>query len=166
MTRHVASTAIGLAAALASASMAGAQPVFEPDRPPARGPVMGPGRMAVLGLTEPQQQQVRALFEANRPQMEALFGKMQESRQALEEAAGIESPDPTHVGELYLEHRRLREEGRAQREQMDESLRALLTPEQRRRLDLLETARAVGMGRRGPEDIAPPEGMRGMPEPR
>ena len=54
MKRHVASTAIGIAAALASASMAGAQPVFEPDRPPARGRMLGPGRMAVLGLTEPR----------------------------------------------------------------------------------------------------------------
>jgi Spy/CpxP family protein refolding chaperone len=167
MKRQVASTAFGIAAALASASMAGAQPAFEPERPPARSPVLGPGRMAVLGLTYLQRQQVRVLFEASRPQMEALFVEVQESRQALEEAAGAESPDPARVGELYLDLRRLREQGRAQREQMDEALRELLTPEQRRKLDLLETARAVGMDHRGPEGMGPPpEGDGRMPEPR
>jgi Spy/CpxP family protein refolding chaperone len=166
MKRHVARTAIGLAAALAGAGLARAQPVFEPDHPSGRGPMLGPGRMAVLGLTEQQQQQARQLFEASRPKMEALFLKMHENRQALEEAAGAESPDLTRVGELYLDGRRLREEGRAQRERMDEALRALLTPEQIRKLDLLETARAVGMGRCGREDVGPPDGIRGMPEPR
>jgi Spy/CpxP family protein refolding chaperone len=166
MMRHVMGTAFGIAATLAAASMAGAQPPFEPDRPPGLGPMFGPGPVAALGLTDEQRQQARQLFEVSRPSMQALFVRMRQNRRALEETAAAESPDATRIGELFLEGRRLREEGRAQREQVDAALKALLTPEQRSKFELLMTSRAIGMGRRGPEDMGPPEATGGGPVPR
>lgn len=148
---------------LAVAGMAGAEP--PPGKPfEGAGPVWGGERMArVLQLSDEQQQKARQAFEARQPQMQAFFGTMRESWQRLQAAAQSENPDPAQVGELFLEHERLRTQGRAQREEMMAAFRALLTPEQQGKLDLLETARAVGES--GPEG-GPPGGLLGLPMPR
>lgn len=154
----------GMAAGLWSiGSAAGAQPLPGEELKGA-GPGRGRERMVrALQLSDEQQQQARQLFEARRPQMQAFFEKMREGRQRLQGAAESESPDPAQVGELLLEQYRLRQEGRTHREEMQAAFRALLTPEQQRKLDLLKAARPAGEGRGDPGDVGPPEGLIWLP---
>jgi Spy/CpxP family protein refolding chaperone len=143
--RHTLITLVGLGAvALGGAASATAQP-FGPGEG-RRGPegMHGPGRF--LELTEEQQAAARELFEQQRPQREALRAELRENRQALRQALEGGSPDPCVVGELVIEGHALEERGRAQREESKEALGALLNAEQKRKLEVLEAARAL----RGP----------------
>jgi Spy/CpxP family protein refolding chaperone len=134
-------------ALLIGPSDAAAQP-FGPGEggPGSRGP-RGPGRF--LELTEDQQEAARQIFEQRRPEMQALREQVRENRALLRDELESGSPDPTSVGELVIEGHALRQRGRTMREESKEAFESLLTPEQKRKLEMLEAARAVG-GSRGP----------------
>jgi Spy/CpxP family protein refolding chaperone len=143
-------TLFGLGAVtLLGASAALAQPFGpgEGDRGP-RG-FRGPARF--LELTEQQQAAARDIFEQRRPETEALREQMRENRTLLRESLESGNPDPTSVGELVIEGHALRQKGRALREESKKAFEALLNTEQKRKLEMLEAARAAGgpKGRRG-----------------
>ena len=151
------------AALLIGAAGAFAQP-FEPG---GSGPGFGGPRGAggFLELTEEQQDALRHNREQRRPEMEALHEQMRENRKLLRDALESGNPDAASVGELVIEGHALQEKGRALREESKEAFENLLTPDQKRKLELLEAARAAG-GSRGPWERMGPEGgapgFRGM----
>src|SRR5262245_60961559 len=87
-----------------------------------------------LGLSDAQVQQLRDLrkqqFEAARPS----FEQAREKRQQLAEAMRAENPDPTKVGQLMVELKRLRQSGGGLRDDLQAKARAILTPEQQTKL--------------------------------
>lgn len=73
--------------------------------------------------------------------------------------------DPASVGELVIDGHALKEKGRPLREESKEAFEGLLTPEQKRKLEMLEAARAADAfrgprGKMGPRGGA--SGFRGM----
>lgn len=170
MKTSTVTTAGGLTLALLAATVLSAQPVG-PEGPGPRPPHVGPGAppeaMArLLGLSEQQTGELRAILEEQRPVREAHQKKMRENRKRLEEA--LEGgADATTVGEIAIEGHRLREQGRSLHEAADEAIRALLTKEQLAKFDAMRALRAEG-GPRGPFGPGGP-GMRppraGCPQP-
>jgi Spy/CpxP family protein refolding chaperone len=150
-------TAVGIVGAvlMIGAPAAMAQPFGPGEGGPGSRGVRGPGRF--LELTEDQQEAARQIFEQQRPEMRSLHERMRENRKLLRDALESGS-DPTSVGELVIEGHALREKGRAMREESKEAFESLLNPEQKRKLEMLEAARAVG-GARGPRGAA--SGFRG-----
>ncbi len=143
--RIIALVGLGVVALL-GASGAAAQP-FGPGEGE-RGPrgFRGPGRF--LELTEDQQEAVRQIFEQRRPELEALHEQMREKRQLLRDSLESGNPDPTLVGDLVIDGHALKKQGRALREESKKAFEALLNPDQKGKLEILEAARALG-GQRG-----------------
>jgi len=141
------SMAVGIGALTVAAAVAAAQLGPGPGR---RGP--GPGPMAAemryLQLSDEQQTEFERVLEAQRPQREALHERMRANRDELREALDSPTPDAQIVGEIVIEGEKLRKEGRALREDASQALDGVLTPEQKRRREVLEAARALGPGRR------------------
>jgi Spy/CpxP family protein refolding chaperone len=114
-----------------------------------RGPG-GPGGPArFLELTEEQQAVAREAFEQQRPAMREIREKLRENREARREALETETPDPFAVGELVIEGHALQVQARALRDESKRALEAVLTPEQKQKLEALEAVRGFG-GPRGP----------------
>jgi Spy/CpxP family protein refolding chaperone len=156
----------GLAGALLLvASMAWAQsPAPGEERFGGEGRRRGPGGPAgaarFLDLTEEQKAAAREIFERQRPEMEVLHEALRENREAQREALEVDHPDPLTVGELAIERHALRQEAQARREEAKKAFEAVLTPEQRQKLEALEAVRG-SMGPRGPRG---PWGRRGGPK--
>jgi Spy/CpxP family protein refolding chaperone len=146
-------------ALLVGAPGALAQPPGPGDEGPGPGAFRGPARF--LELTEEQQEAARRIFEQQRPEMQALHEQMRENQELLREALESGNPDPTSVGELVIEGHALKEKGRALHQESKEAFERLLTPEQKRKLEMLEAARAVG-GPPGPRGMRGPEGAIGF----
>jgi Spy/CpxP family protein refolding chaperone len=152
---------LGTALTLALGGSASAQP-SPPERPEGMGPRMGraEGMARALGLSEAQKEQVRQLMEGRRAEHEALREKIEKSQQQLQEALEGANPDPVTVGELAIEGHRLREQGRALRDAQDKAVRAILTPEQQTRFDVMKALREEGGPMGGPGrrhgDVPPP----------
>jgi Spy/CpxP family protein refolding chaperone len=125
----------------------------QPPPPGERGPWMGRSEPMArfLGLTEPQQDEVRKLMEGRRADHQALREKVEKNREAMQQALESANPDPGVVGELAIEAHRLRQEERVLREAQDKAIRELLTAEQRVKFDAMKAPREEGMGgpRRG-----------------
>ncbi len=90
-----------------------------------------------LDLSSDQQEKLREIFEARRGPREALHQKMARNRDALHALLESGSAEASAVGELVLEGRTLREEGRALWEAEAKAIRAILTPEQLKKFDKL-----------------------------
>lgn len=143
------------ATVLLSAAVAGAQPApgqggwgGRPGGPGGPGGMMGRAAR-VLQLTDEQKAAFRKTMEQQRPQMQALHQQMSENRTKLKELLDGGNPDPAAVGKLVIQEHQLREQGKAQREQAQQALRALLTPEQQAKFDVLEQMKP------GPGDMGP-----------
>jgi Spy/CpxP family protein refolding chaperone len=139
-------------AVLMSGALAAAQPAAGPGRqgkPGMRQGMMGPMARA-LELTDEQKAAFRKAMELQRPEMQALHNEMRENRVKLQELLTSGNPDPAEVGRLVIQEHKLREQGKARREQSKQALRALLTPEQQAKFDLLQSMRRErGEGRPG-----------------
>ncbi|HVO09435.1 MAG TPA: periplasmic heavy metal sensor [Vicinamibacteria bacterium] len=149
---------LGAAAVLLAAVAAGAQPA-----PPPTGGPGGPGRGMLqrmeraLNLTGDQQAAVQKLLDQQKPQMDALHQQMQDNRQKLEAALSADSPDPATVGTLTIEQRKLMQQGKTLHDQLAQSLRALLTPDQQTKFDALQSLGGPGgWGGRGHWGDGPP----------
>ncbi len=135
---------LGAAAVLLAAVAVGAQPA-----PPAGGPG-GPGRGMLqrmeraLNLTSDQQAAFQKALDQQKPQMDALHQQMQDNRQKLEAALSADNPDPAAVGTLAIEQHKLMQQGKALHDQLAQSLRALLTPDQQTKFDALQAMRGPG----------------------
>jgi Spy/CpxP family protein refolding chaperone len=105
-----------------------------PRRP--HGPQQAMTRM--LGLDEAQQEKLRDILDEERPQREALHEKMSANREALHKLLEGGTADANAVGELVLEGRRLRDEGRALFEAEQKKVRAILNPDQQKKFDAFQ----------------------------
>jgi Spy/CpxP family protein refolding chaperone len=152
---------VSTAAVALGVGMAAAQPA------PASGPGGALGKEArFLRLTEDQVAQVEQALDQQRPRMQALHEKMRQNHEQLRAALDAAAPDAQAVGELVIEGSRLEKQARALRDEAEQTLDAVLTPEQKRRHEMLEAARAA-MGRSGGPRGGPGMGPAGPgPEPR
>jgi Spy/CpxP family protein refolding chaperone len=133
--------------AIAGAAVA-AQPAAKQWRGRGHGPM--DGMASYLGLTEDQKAQLADQREKGRPQMQALFAKMRDNRDKMQQALAAAAPDPAVVGALAIEGHNLQLQMKDLRDAGDKALRALLTPEQQTKLDALQALRKSGAGRMGP----------------
>ncbi len=98
----------------------------------------GPGLRAALetlGLTDAQKEQLKQHFETERAKREATRAERVAAREALRTAASARNPDPSAVGRAFLRLRADREAARSERKASRERLEAILTPEQKAKLD-------------------------------
>ena len=153
-------TATALALGLATAAVA---------QPPEgrgfgrRGPG-GPGdqgRIArYLDLSDDQRQQLEGFAQEMRTSIEPL---MQQQRELRGQRRGaLEAQDPCALGEAELASHALRTETKRARDAFKGNLQSILTDDQKRKLEMMEAARAArgrGRGHRGPGphgDDSPP----------
>jgi Spy/CpxP family protein refolding chaperone len=114
---------------------------------------------AALGLTDQQVEQLgqlrREMAEALRP----LRDEMQQKAQALREAVGAANADSALVGKLTLEARNLRQQVQQLQATYRERSMALLTAEQKEKLQNIQQSAGLGpalAGARGLGLIGPP----------
>jgi Spy/CpxP family protein refolding chaperone len=112
--------------------------------------------LATLDLSDAQKEKVRQLLESERPKYEGLRQEGRAARQALRAAAESPNADPAAVGAAFLKVRAHAKTMKVEREASKVKIEALLTPEQRGRLEgWLEAHRQMrrgpgaGMGRQG-----------------
>lgn len=116
-----------------------------------------------LDLSEDQRQQLEGFAQEMRASVEPL---MQQQRDLREQRRGaLEAQDPCALGEAELASHALRTQTKGARDAFKANLESILTEEQSRKLEMMEAARAVGEGRRGPrgrghgpqgDDLKPP----------
>ena len=133
---------VPMAAALAFALVAAPLLAVDPPAGPPpgaqgpQGPLAGYLRcLGVVGLTDVQKADVRALLEASKPEMQALHEALKADREALHAALTAATPDPCVVGTAFLKvEADLKSIGEAARE-LRTAIEALLTPEQKAKLE-------------------------------
>ena len=91
--------------------------------------------LRVVGLTDVQKADVKALLEAEKPKMDALHAALKTDREALRAAVTAATPDPCAVGAAFLkveaDLKAIGEEAKALRT----AIEALLTAEQKAKLE-------------------------------
>ncbi len=109
----------------------------------------GHGQVArYLDLNEDQRQQLEGFEQEMRASVEPL---MQQQRELREQRQGaLEAQDPCALGEAELAGHALRTQTKAARGAFKANLESILTDEQKRKLELMEAARAAGGRGRGP----------------
>lgn len=103
----------------------------------------GPGRfargiraaMATLDLSDAQKDKVRAIFASHRDEGAAIREQARAHREALRAAASAPSPDPAAVGAAFLKVRADRDGAIAKMKAVKAEIDAVLSPEQRARLE-------------------------------
>ena len=105
-----------------------------------RGP--SPERLAAaLELDDEQTAEVEALFKAHRDSMDPLRQQIRELRQELELMVEGTHPDPTTVGNLFLEIHALHADSESSRQELEADIETLLTAEQLQKWELLKSMR-------------------------
>ena len=160
-TRRLATGAIALSLLLAG-SAADAGQGFRGGREGA------PGRgiraaLASLDLTDDQKAKVKGLLEGERPKFEALRQEGRAAREALRTATKAATPDPAAVGAAFLRVDAHRSAMRAERNVSRQKLEALLTTEQRAKLEGWTSAQR--QMRRAGAGAGPRAGRTGAPRP-
>lgn len=107
--------------------------------------------MAMLDLSDAQKTKVKAIFESRRAEGMAFRAQAQADRAALKAAAMAEHPDPATVGAAFLKLRGNREAAATRMQVVRAQVEAVLTPEQKAKLDGWTAAHRQmrGMFRRG-----------------
>lgn len=132
---------VSVAAALALALVAAPLLAVDPPAPPPgaqgpQGPLAGYLRcLRIVGLTEVQKADVRALLEASKPEMETLHAALKTDREALRAAVTGANPDPCVIGSAFL---KVEVDVKAIGEALKEvrtAIEKLLTPEQKAKLE-------------------------------
>jgi Spy/CpxP family protein refolding chaperone len=95
------------------------------------GPEMMEHMARVLGLSEDQKTQIKALMDSNGPAEEARHQKMEEIQKQLEAATANGQFDEAKVRDLANQQAQLQAEGIVEHERMKSKVFALLTAEQR-----------------------------------
>ncbi len=91
--------------------------------------------MATLDLTDDQKDSVKAILVSHKDEAVAFHAQAKADREALKAAASVANPDPAVVGAAFL---RLRADGQTAAAKMKAAraeIDAVLTPEQRAKLD-------------------------------
>jgi periplasmic protein CpxP/Spy len=94
-----------------------------------------------LDLTDSQKAEVKRIMDARKATFDSLHERARADWEALDAAADAQSPNPATVGAAYLKVRANREAMRAERQALMEQIRAILTPEQRDKLDAMKQER-------------------------
>ena len=120
----------------------------------AQGPQRGRDRnidriQRALNLTPDQVNSLQALIQSQRPAMESIAKDVRDKAQALRELQRQPNPNPTDAGNAMLALRAARERIRAERQRFEESLRNLLTTDQREKLDRMKQRGRTLLGRLG-----------------
>lgn len=140
-------TLLILALTLAVAAPLAAQaPPGPGGPPPAGGPGGGPPDQVlvdVLGFTEAQLAQVRALAEARRASADALRTQQMEAEKALADALKADSPDAATVGTALLRVEAFRRQAASLDEAFRSGVAGLMTAEQKAKLESLRAAAAA-----------------------
>ncbi|HEX6737840.1 MAG TPA: periplasmic heavy metal sensor [Vicinamibacteria bacterium] len=113
------------------------------DRPEGPGPGReggpgfrrGPDPMERLGLSKEQRAKIDALREKERAASRPLFEAARAAHEAFREALDAADPDPQTVGGAALAMHAAEKKARAAREASFEAIKAVLTPEQREKLE-------------------------------
>ena len=154
---------LGTAALLAAGTLAAGTALAQMGP----GPEAGPGHermaraihqaMSILDLTDAQKTKVKAIFAAQRTENQAFRAQVEADRAALKAAAAAANPDPAVVGAAFLKVRADGQAVGAKMKAIRAQIDAVLTPEQRAKLDGWTAAHRQmrgGMFRRGgpPQD--------------
>ena len=133
-------------------------PLLAADDP--AGPAGGPGGplvgylrcLHVVGLTDGQKADVKALLEAAKPGMEALHAALKADREALRAALGATSPDACAIGAAVLKVEADLKAIGEELKKLRAAIEALLTPEQKAKLEgCLQAPKPNGDGDGGQE---------------
>ena len=93
------------------------------------------GCLRIVDLTDAQKADVKALVEAARPKLEALHATRKADREALVAAATAATPDPCVVGAAFLKVEADTKAIGAELKTLFTAIEALLTPEQKAKLE-------------------------------
>jgi Spy/CpxP family protein refolding chaperone len=90
--------------------------------------------LGVLHLTDAQKADIKAVFEAAKPEAEAIAAKLKADREALKSEIEKNPPDPCAVGNAFLQLHADRGAAKALFDRVKDAVLALLTPEQKAKL--------------------------------
>lgn len=103
-----------------------------------------------LDLTEEQRTQAKAIFEEQRRASEPQRTQMHELRKQMREQLDSGKADAAAIGQLAIQTHAIGQQLREARERGFERLTAILTPEQKAKLEQMKSERGKrGFGRRG-----------------
>lgn len=91
--------------------------------------------MATLDLSDAQKDKVKAIFTSHKDEGMAFHAQAKADREALKAAASAASPDPAAVGAAFLKVRADGQAAAAKMKAVRTEIDAVLTPEQRAKLD-------------------------------
>jgi Spy/CpxP family protein refolding chaperone len=91
--------------------------------------------MATLDLTDAQKDKVKAIFVSHKDEGMAFHAQAKADREALKAGASAAKPDPAAVGAAFLKVRANGEAAKAKMKAVRTEIDAVLTPEQRAKLD-------------------------------
>ena len=91
--------------------------------------------MATLDLTDDQKDSVKAIFASHKDEAVAFHAQAKADREALKAAASAANPDPAVVGAAFLKLRADGQTAAAKMKAVRTEIDAVLTPEQRAKLD-------------------------------
>ncbi len=113
---------------------------------PAADPAAGGGRghdrigallhcLRVIGLSDAQKDSIKAVLEAEKPVVQGLVEQLKTDHDALETAAQANPPKPCDIGTAFLTVKSSREALKAEFEKIRREVGAILTAEQRAKLE-------------------------------
>jgi Spy/CpxP family protein refolding chaperone len=119
---------------------------------PHRHGKMGPFGMHALSrldLSEAQKADVQRIMDSKKATFQSLREQMRADWQALDAAADAHSPSTSEVGAAFLKVRSDRQAMRAEHQATMEQIRAILTPDQKDKLDTMRQKRQERFQGRG-----------------
>ena len=154
MKHSLRTSLVPLAAALALALAAAALLAVDAPAAAPKGPVATYLRcLGVVGLTDAQKADVKALLEAAKPKLDALHATRKADREALRAAITATTPDPCAIGAALLKVEADTKAIGAELKTLFTAIEALLTPEQKAKLaGCLEAPKPNADGDDDPED--------------
>jgi Spy/CpxP family protein refolding chaperone len=155
MKTKVAVAAAALSA-LAWVGMAHAQGPGAPPHDRPFGPGFGHGRLAEeLGLSDDQKSQLEALRNRQQETLKPLAETARQAHESFRSALEAEGADPATVGQAALAMHAAETKLRAAHDAAFEEMKAILTPEQRDKLEKMHEGRKGARGRFGPGGPGP-----------
>jgi len=142
--------------ALALAGIAHAQGPGGPPHDRPFGPDLGHGRLAEeLSLSDEQKSQLEALRSRQQETLKPLAETARQAHETFRGALEADGADATAVGQAALAMHAAEKKLRAAHEAAFEEMKAILTPEQRDKLEKMHEGRRGPRGPHGPGGLGP-----------